>query len=50
MVLSARDECKDYIWGELFQHFNAAFFRKVEEIAHAISDLYCTTTEGEATN
>ena len=23
-------------------HFNVAFFRKVEEIAHAITDLYCT--------
>ena len=35
---------KDYIWSELFQHFNAAFLRKVEEIAHAITDLYCTST------
>ena len=28
---------KDYIWSKLFQHFNAAFVRKVEEIAHAIT-------------
>ena len=28
---------KDYIWSELFHHFNAAFLRKVEEIAHAIT-------------
>ena len=33
---------KDYIWSELFQNFNAAFLRNVEEIAHAITDLYCT--------
>ena len=31
---------KDYIWSELFQHFNAAFLKKVEEIAHAITELY----------
>ena len=34
-------ESKDYIWSELFQHFNAAFLRNVEEIAHAITDFYC---------
>ena len=28
---------KAYIWSELFQHFNAAFFRKVEEITCAIT-------------
>ena len=33
---------KDYIWSELFQHFIAAFLRKVKEVAHAITDLYCT--------
>ena len=32
---------EDYIWSEL-KHFNAAFLRKVEEIAHAITDLYCS--------
>ena len=29
---------KDCIWWELFQHFNAAFLRKVEEIAHTITN------------
>ena len=37
---------KDYIRSELFQHFNAAFLRKVEEIAHAITNLYCTQSNG----
>ena len=32
---------KDYIWSELFLHFNAALLRKVEEIAHAVTELYC---------
>ena len=32
---------KDYIWSELFAHFNVSFLRKVEEIIHVITDLYC---------
>ena len=46
MVLSAEMNGlgKDYIWSELFQHINAAFLRKVEEIARAITDLYCNKT------
>ena len=30
---------KDYIWSKFSAHFNTAFLRKVEEIAHAITDL-----------
>ena len=41
---------KDYIWSELFQHFNAAFLRKVEDITDAITDLYCIRNHQKAEN
>ena len=40
MVLSARVERAGL--ERITAHFNAAFLRKVEEIAHALTDLYCT--------